>query len=204
MTVTLALLRHGETEWTQDRRLQGRTDVPLNANGHAMLAARRLPVAFAAAPVCTSPLARCRQSAMALGLGNARVEPRLIEMDWGDWEGRRLADLRHELGDAMTRNEARGLDFRPGQGESPRDVQERVRRWLAQVAAGGTTTVAVTHRGVIRVIFALATGWDMRGRPPVKLDWSALHVFRLQPGGIPVPDQLNLALEPVCAQVPLS
>lgn len=197
MSATLALLRHGETPWTQQKRVQGRTDVALSDGGRAALAARRLPSSWALAPVVSSPLIRCQQSAAALGLQRVTVEPRLIEMDWGEWEGRRLAELRAELGTAMTVNEDRGLDFQPPQGESPRRVLERVRPWLAQCAASDAATVAVTHRGVIRVIFALATGWDMLGRPPAKLDWTALHSFTLDAQGMPSVLQLNIALAEV-------
>ncbi len=194
MTATLALLRHGETPWTQDKRVQGRTDVALSERGRAELAARRLPCGWALATVVSSPLLRCQQSAAALGLQRVTIEPRLIEMDWGDWEGRRLTELRAELGSEMRDNEDRGLDFQPPQGESPRMVLERVRPWLAQCAASDAATVAVTHRGVIRVIFALATGWDMLGRPPAKLDWTALHSFSLDPEGVPSVLQLNMPL----------
>ncbi len=194
MTTRLALLRHGETSWTQDKRVQGRTDVALSDRGRAALAALRLPSGWTSASVMSSPLIRCQQSAAALGLQHVTVEPRLIEMDWGDWEGRRLADLRAELGMAMTVNEDRGVDFQPPQGESPRMVLERVRPWLVQCAISEAATVAVTHRGVIRVIFALATGWDMLGRPPVKLDWTALHSFTLDSEGVPSVLQLNIAL----------
>ena len=194
MSATLALLRHGETPWTQDKRVQGRTDIALSDRGRADLAARRLPASWSSAPVVSSPLIRCQQSAAALGLQHFAVEPRLIEMDWGDWEGRRLAELRAELGTTMSDNEDRGMDFQPPQGESPRMVLARVRPWLMQCATLDAATLAVTHRGVIRVIFALATGWDMLGRPPAKLDWTALHSFSLDPEGLPSVLQLNIAL----------
>ena len=48
-----------------------------------------------------------------------------------------------------------------------------------KIAAAGTPTLAVTHRGVIRAIFAEATGWDMRGKPPARLEWDAAHLFTL-------------------------
>ena len=196
MTATLALLRHGETIWTRDKRVQGRTDVPLSESGYRALSACRLPPPWAAVQqVLTSPLARCRQTATALGLTKAAVEPRLVEMDWGQWEGRRLADLRAELGSQMADNEARGFDFQPAGGESPRMVLARIRPWLRQQARAGSATVAISHRGVIRVIFALATGWDMLGRPPAKLDWSALHAFSLAADGMPSVLQLNMALD---------
>lgn len=196
MTATLALLRHGETIWTRDKRVQGRTDVPLSESGTRVLSSCRLPPPWAAVQqVVTSPLARCRQTATALGLVSAVVEPRLVEMDWGEWEGGRLADLRAELGGSMADNEARGFDFQPPGGESPRMVLARVRPWLLQQAASGSATVAITHRGVIRVVFALATGWNMLGRPPAKLDWTALHVFSLADDGMPSLLQLNMALD---------
>src|SRR3546814_10532072 len=58
----------------------------------------------------------------------------LVETDWGAWEGRTLAELRADLGAGMAANEARGLDFRPPGGESPRDVQDRMRPLLAELA----------------------------------------------------------------------
>jgi broad specificity phosphatase PhoE len=50
----------------------------------------------------------------------------------------------------------------------------------------------VTHKGVIRAVLALATGWDMRQSPPHKLRWDAVHLFRLDPVGRPTVEQLNL------------
>lgn len=197
MTVLLALLRHGETAWSRDKRVQGHTDVRLSDDGRALLAQRRLPRVFAGFRVVSSPLVRCTETAAQLGLDEMAVEPRLVEMGWGEWEGLRLPDLRAELGESMTINEARGFDFMPPRGESPRQVLARIRPWLAQVAAGGQATLALTHRGVIRVIFATATGWDMLGRPPARLDWAALHVFGLDATGMPSVHQLNVALDPV-------
>jgi probable phosphoglycerate mutase len=53
----------------------------------------------------------------------------------------------------------------------------------------------VTHKGVIRAVLALATGWDMRDKPPHRLDWSAAHLFRLDASGEPRIARLNVALE---------
>jgi probable phosphoglycerate mutase len=113
-------------------------------------------------------------------------------MRWGAWEGRRLAELRAALGQAMRENEARGWDFRPPGGESPREVLARVRPWLAEVAARGEPTLAVTHRGVIRAVLAHALEWDLRGKPPAKLDWAAAQVFRLAADGHPAVEALNV------------
>lgn len=192
----LATLRHAETEWSGDKRVQGRSDVPLSVAGRAALRARSLPARCAGMRAVTSPLARCVETAALLGHAQAAREPRIAEMHWGAWEGRRIAELRATLGAAMQANEARGMDFTPEGGESPRRVLERLRPWLAEIAAQAQPTLAFTHRGVIRVLLAEALGWDMRGRPPAKLDWSAVHVFRLDAEGRPRVDRLNLALEP--------
>jgi probable phosphoglycerate mutase len=115
-------------------------------------------------------------------------------MSWGQWEGRRLPELRAELGAEMAENEARGWDFMAPDGESPRLVWQRVQPWLAERAAQRQPTLAVTHRGVIRVIFAQAMGWDMLGKPPAKLDWGALHLFTLDDDGRPAVERLNVPL----------
>jgi broad specificity phosphatase PhoE len=95
----------------------------------------------------------------------------------------------------MAAAEAAGLDLRPPGGESPREVQARVRPLLAEIAQSGRPTAAVTHKGVIRAVLALATGWDMRDKPPHRLDWSAAHLFRLDASGKPRIARLNVALE---------
>src|SRR6185503_13522050 len=185
----LALLRHADTAWSAEGRIQGRSDQHLSDAGRAALAGRALPPACRGMRVVTSPLARCVETAALLGSPQAAREPLIAEMSWGEWEGRRLVELRAELGEAMRENEARGLDFRPAGGESPREVLARVSQWLSLLTE---PTLAVTHRGVIRAVLAAATGWDMRGAPPAKLDWSAFHLFRLAAGGAPSVEKLNV------------
>jgi probable phosphoglycerate mutase len=179
----VALLRHADTAWSRERRIQGRSDQPLLEN-----AVVKLPEACRGMRVVTSPLLRCVQSAALIGAFDAEREPRLIEMDWGEWEGATLAALRQRLGEEMRENEERGLDFQPPRGESPRMVAERVSSWLRELDA---PTLAITHRGVIRAVLALATGWDMRGKPPARLDWTAAHVFLLK-NGEPSVEALNV------------
>jgi probable phosphoglycerate mutase len=195
--IHLALLRHGVTAWNQEQRLQGRADMPLSPAGEAALAGRRLPACLAGARVYCSPLLRARQTAALLGCADPILEPRLIEMDWGAYEGRTVAALRAELDGSMVVNEARGLDFLPPGGESPRTVQARLRSWLVETAASEGPVVAVVHKGVIRVALALAYDWDMTGRQPLKLDWSRLHFFKLAADGSLRPGRCNVALEVV-------
>ncbi len=189
----LVLIRHAPTAWNKGGRLQGRGDVPLLDESRADLGRRRIPDAFAGFRALSSPLSRCLDTAALLGLVVSR-DDRLIEMDWGEFQGSTLKELRAARGIDLAANEARGLDFRPPGGESPRDVQARVAPLLAEIAASGRSTLAVTHRGVIRAIYARAIDWDMTGEPPQELDLYAIHAFTLDRDGTPRLDRLNLPL----------
>jgi len=177
--IRVAVLRHGATDWNAAKRLQGRADIPLSDAGRAALATRRVPVPYRDRIWFTSPLLRARQTADALGL-RADVAAPLIEMDWGAYEGATLADLNARHGTAFATNEARGLDLLPPDGESPRQVQQRLLPWLASLRAD---TGAVTHKGVIRALLSLALDWPMLGKPPVRLDWHCLQEFRITDAG---------------------
>ena len=189
----LVLLRHGATEWTREHRLQGRADPALAAAGRERVRGWRLPRDLRAIRWLTSPLQRCTETAALLGL-EAAIEPRLIEMDWGRWEGRTIAELRAAAPDEIDAMEACGLDLQPPAGETPRAVQQRLAPLLAEIAAEDVATGAVTHKGVIRALLALATDWAMTGPEPAKLSWDAVHVFRLGPDGAPRVERLNRPL----------
>ena len=183
----LAVLRHGDTAWSVAGRIQGHTDVPLLPE-----VCVKLPTMCGGMRIVTSPLARCVQTAALIGAPDAPREPRIIEMHWGDWEGETFAALRERHGEAMRENEARGLDFRPLNGESPREVRMRLKSWLRDIGREAQPTLAVTHRGVIRALFAEASGWDMRGKPPAKLEWDAVHLFQVDESGAPHIERLNV------------
>ncbi|WP_455372418.1 histidine phosphatase family protein [Limibacillus halophilus] len=193
---SLVLLRHGPTLWNEEKRLQGRSDVPLSEAGREAVSRWRLPDDLAGYRWLVSPLGRARETADLLGVPAPEVEPLLIEMSWGAWEGRRLPILRLEEGDAMAREEARGLDMQPPEGESPRQVQERLKPLLKRLAQEAKPSAAVCHRGVIRAIYALANGWDMTGKPPQKIKSGCLHRFLLDLEGRPSIQSLNEPLEP--------
>jgi probable phosphoglycerate mutase len=186
----LALIRHMPTVWNKQGRLQGQRDTPLDQDA---IPDWRLPAEFAGFRFLASPLSRARETAARLGV-TPEIDQRLIEMSWGEWEGYTLADLRSSFAD-IDELEAQGLDFRTPGGESPRDVQNRVRPLLAEIAAAGQPTGAIVHKGVIRPIFALATGWNMLGKPPYRLSWTAAHLFRLDAAGQPSIERLNIPLE---------
>ena len=190
----LVLIRHGPTDWSTEHRLQGRSDRPLSEEGRRVVASWRLPKDFKGFAWQTSPLLRTRETAVLMGHPEAKVEPRIVEMNWGAWEGHKLADLRRSLGEEMTRREALGLDLKAPGGESPREVQDRLAPWLGEIAQARESTVAVTHKGVIRALYALAVGWNMRGDPAQKLKDGCAHRFTVHRDGHLNLDRLNIKL----------
>lgn len=179
----LILIRHGPTEWNALHRLQGHTDMPLSAEGRQVVGNWRVPEEYRAFRWLASPLSRAKETATIL-LGQAPpTDDRLKEMSWGRWEGYTVHDLRAELGDEMRENEMRAMDFQPPGGESPRQVLERLRPLMAELYEARETVVAVTHRGVMRAVYAEAAGWNMLGKSPHKLPDGAAQLFDLGPGG---------------------
>jgi probable phosphoglycerate mutase len=194
----LTLLRHGPTDWSAAHRLQGRSDVPLSDEGRAVVGGWTLPESAMSARWVTSPLQRCQETASILRhrhrfAGTIGVETRLVEMSFGEWEGRTLRELRSIQGPAMAELEGRGLDFRAPGGESPRDVQTRLAPWLKEIDDAGDDLLAITHKGVIRALYALATGWDMRTKPQDRLADGAVHTFAIDGGELRT-GRLNIAL----------
>lgn len=188
---TIAFLRHGETSWNRERRIQGHTDIPLTDEARTALEGLQVPALCADAIWYASPLARARQTAEALQL-KPIIEPALIEMHWGAWEGQTLFDLHTADPDGTAANEARGLDFRPEEGESPREVRARVLGWAASLPNGAYG--AVTHKGVMRAALSGALDWDMTAKCPAKIDWTAIQILRLNDGRFGVAT-LNVPLE---------
>jgi probable phosphoglycerate mutase len=187
----LLVLRHAPTDWNAAGLIQGRADRPLSEIGRQIAQTWRLPEDWAGARCFCSPLRRAVETARLLAL-DPEIEPRLTEMDWGEWEGHRLADLRRGLGEAMAQNEAAGLDFRPAGGESPREVRERILPLLSELSG---PTIAVTHKGVLRALYSLATGWTMRAKPEHRLLDGCAQIFSVERDANPSIELLNIPLE---------
>lgn len=196
MSLEIAFLRHGPTDWNAVHRLQGQTDRPLSRVGREIVSRYRLPADIARHRRICSPMLRARQTAgLLFGLGTP-VDDRLREITFGAWDGYTVAELQARWGDRFHRGEALGLDFQPPGGESPRAVRDRVLSFLKDVAEDGRPALVVAHRQVIRAVFALATGWDLTGDPPRKLKFPRLHRFTLDADGRPSVLSLNEAILP--------
>jgi len=183
-SIYVTLVRHGPTVWTAEGRLQGQSDVPLSPEGEAQVARWRLPPDLARLQIAgelswaVSPLRRAVETAHRLGANSLILEPRLMEAHYGEWSGLRIKDV-EGLRQGM------GWDWSPPGGESARDVLTRTRAWLDEAASGNgpETWIAVTHRGVIRVLLAAALGWDMRTPVPFRLLPERVHRLRRRGDG---------------------
>ena len=192
----LALLRHGPTLWNAQGRIQGHTDIPLSDEGLEKMRGLLPPPPFEQARTFVSPSRRARQTAEALGLRDAAWDPRLMEQNWGSWEGlNREAILARDGEDAFVRAGLR-LDFRPPGGESTAELHERVAAFLKDTAQDEKDAIAVAHLGVLRAAYTLATGWDLSTPMPPDLDVSKVLILSLARDGTPSLDALNVPLRP--------
>jgi probable phosphoglycerate mutase len=150
------LARHGETAWTISRQHTGTTDLPLTAQGEreALGLGKRLEgLAFAA--VLTSPLQRAVRTCELAGFGSmAKVEPDLIEWNYGAYEGRTSADIHRERPDWQL--------FRDGcpEGESPDQMGARADRVIRRVRSIEGNTLLFSSGHVLRVFAARWLGLD--------------------------------------------
>ena len=193
MTI-LALVRHGLTSWNENKLVQGRSDIPLSKKGRMQVGNWRVPDGIKDFSIISSPLIRAKETARILFGMSIPTDDRLVEMNWSEWEGNSLNELRAKIGNLMEAWEAKGLDFKAPGGESPREVQQRLRPFMRETAKTKKNTLAVCHKGVIRAVYALSTNWDMTNKPPQKLKDDCVHLFELAKDGTPSVHQLDLPM----------
>ena len=188
----IAFLRHGPTEWNAQGRVQGHSDIPLSAEGLRKMRGLRPP--FAATPVFASPLQRARQTAEAMGLIHPVLDARLMEQNWGRWEGLTRAEILAADGQDAFARAGLAAAFRPPGGESTQELHDRVAAFLRDTARGESDAVAIAHLGVLRAAYTLATGWNMATPMPEELDVSKALVLTLDGAGRPAIHALNAEL----------
>ena len=161
----ILLARHGETQENRERRFQGQLDVPLSDTGREQARALADHAAAEDPPIValyTSPLVRASETAEIVGarLGlEPRPDPRLKEVDVGDWEKRLKDDVERDDPDDWAAFMRAGKDFRFPGGESFAEQQERVLAALDDVTRRGELpALLVCHRGVVRCALAHAHG----------------------------------------------
>jgi broad specificity phosphatase PhoE len=165
MTALVYFVRHGQTDWNAELRFQGQHEVDINATGRAQAGrnGRRLramldrPDAF---DYVASPMRRTRETMeilraeLGLPTDGYRVDPRLVEVHFGDWQGLTIEEIERVFPGAGAAREKDKWGFLPP-GEKAENyvmLSERISPWLAEL---DRDTVCVTHGGVVRAIFLL-------------------------------------------------
>jgi alpha-ribazole phosphatase len=176
----LLLVRHGETTWNAEGRLQGQTDVPLSPRGRCQaVALARVLAAETVHALYTSDLQRARDTALilagSLGLP-VHIEPGLREMAFGHWEGLTYDAIEQRDAATLAAWYADPVQVAPPGGESLAQVTRRVKAVLACLASACQehTAVLVAHGGPLRVLLCLALGL------PPQTHWQ----FVLAPGSL--------------------
>lgn len=168
---TIYFIRHGETDWNVEGRLQGQRDIPLNDVGRVQAeeAGRRLQglvPRYEDLDYVASPMGRTRETMerlrTAIGLypGHYRLDERLVELTFGSWEGMTWKEVRKAEPQAAAMRERDKWNYvPPGGGESYGMLAARVRPILDDVTR---ETVIVAHGGVARAFLAVACGVSTR------------------------------------------
>jgi probable phosphoglycerate mutase len=160
----ICIIRHGETDWNVEKRIQGHTDIPLNETGRA----QALAMAFNAAhqrfrAIYSSDLARARETATVLASREdleVQLLPQLRERHFGMFQGLTAEEGAARYPTAYAHYLARNLDYDFEGGESLRRFADRVSdgiAWLERHHSGQTIAV-VSHSGVLDVVYRRATG----------------------------------------------
>ncbi len=186
---TIYYIRHGETDWNVQGRLQGRRDVPLNAHGRAQAArcGEILRDLFAKASrdpatldYVSSPLKRASETMeltrAALGLAAQiyRREPRLTEIAFGAWEGFTIAQLHVRDPARIAQREHDKWHFLPPGGESYQMVSSRMRDWYESLTAD---TVVTAHGGTARGLIATLGIAKPAAAPLLDIAQGVVYVF---------------------------
>lgn len=166
----LILIRHGETDWNRERRIQGSTDIPLNDTGRAQARATaallrdRLPAAITPA-IVSSDLARARETAeiiaAELGLPAPRTYPGLRERSYGEAEGLGIDEFRERWGDWYTAEVPGAEPWPELRVRGIEALGRAVRDHRRATAPAAASLVVVSHGALIREMIRHATAGEL-------------------------------------------
>jgi broad specificity phosphatase PhoE len=169
----IALVRHGETEWSRDRKHTGRTDIPLTETGRREAEMLRDALAGRGfVRVLSSPLSRALETCRLAGLGDqAELTDDLREWDYGEYEGITTAEIREGRPDWYL-----WRDGCPG-GETAADVGRRSDRVIASLSGVEGDVALFAHGHVLRVLTARWLGLGPEAGALFKLDTGTLSAL---------------------------
>lgn len=191
MTTRLLLVRHGRTAYNAELRFMGQLDIPMDEKGGAQVqaVARRLATETPAA-IYSSELLRARDTALAIQSAIAsapplRVEPRLTEGHFGDWQGRSYPDIRAQDADRLRSWEADRLGVPPPNGEALRDIAQRVQEAYQDICSAhrNQTVIIAAHGGSLQVLILLALGLPLEAYWKMDVSNASLSELRVYDEG---------------------
>jgi probable phosphoglycerate mutase len=175
-------IRHGETAWNVDTRIQGHLDIPLNDTGiwQAQRLARALAARESVAAIYSSDLQRAQATARAIATATGaplHLHSGLRERRFGVFEGRTWAEVEAHWPQDCARWRQRDPDWAPQGGESLRQLRARIVTTLHELAArhAGQQIVLVAHGGVLDQLYRAATGLDLQAPRTWALGNAALN-----------------------------
>ena len=180
------LVRHAETVWNREKRIQGQSDSALTDRGSedADNWGRRLS-RFSWDRILMSDSGRAVETAETINhhlQAPAESDPRLREQDWGRWTGRRITQVETEVSSRLQEKQMRGWKFCPPGGEDRLGVWHRSHSALAEAANRwcGDTISIVTHEGVIKSLIYRLSGRQFLPDEPALIKSYNLHwlIFR--------------------------
>ncbi len=189
----LVFIRHGQTAYNLERRMQGQLDIPLNETGKTQAAdcGRLLKtIEWASKPevLISSDLCRASETAehaaAALGLP-VMLDSRLRELMLGDWQGLMVEEAAALSGDGIDPTIDAPIG-RPDNAETTEQVAERVTTLLQEVAASGKSTVLVSHGGTLQIATCLLLGQDISHRRQFSFGSASVTRFAFGEDGVPV------------------
>ncbi len=190
----LILVRHGETLWNKEGRVQGTSDIDLSPEGVDQ--AEKLALALKGVPlhaISASPLIRAHRTACIINRFHdlpIQTHPELIEMDQGDFEGLSFKDLMSREKDFITRWIKDPASVRMPGGESLIDLQQRAWEPIARLVAGDRNALVVSHNFTIAAILCRLRNISLSAFRSACVDTASQTVIRFGQGK-PVIEKLN-------------
>jgi probable phosphoglycerate mutase len=175
------LIRHAQTRWNREKRIQGQDDSPLSAHGRRQAdrwAQNLEPISWDR--ILTSDLGRSVETAERIRRrlrSPVTSDSRLREQDWGMWTGKRLEEIRKEAEEMVRIPGDSGWGFRPPDGEDRKEVLDRSRVALVEAARNwpGQTVLVVAHGGVVASLLQWLSGRKWIASEPRLLRAHHLH-----------------------------
>ncbi|ROH85787.1 alpha-ribazole phosphatase [Pseudomethylobacillus aquaticus] len=181
--MNLYLLRHTQPD-VAPGICYGQTDLGLAASFDAELQRIRAGLAEVHVDhVHSSPLQRCQRLAAALAAGKVHQDPRLMELDFGEWELQLWETIPRGLVEVWTEDY---VQHAPPGGESFFDLQQRAISFFDEVSANNEDLLVVTHAGVIRALLAHALNMQLLDAFRLRVDYGSLSQLELQDGRVTV------------------